>query len=283
MSGTCGGALVGNTYTTNPITANCTVDATFTITTNTIQASAGANGSISPSGAVTVNYGANRSFTITPDASYRVSDVLVDGIAVGAVTSYPFNNVTANHTISASFVVAAPLDITTSSLPSGLLLNHYSQMLTATGGVLPYNWTVSAGALPDGLHLNSSTGEISGTPTKSGTFDFTVQVMDAIPSTAFRNLSITIGSLPVRYGDPNAPINYDQIIQSAYDQCVDGYVIQVQALAFPSNDIFFDRPVTITLQGGFNAAFTGNPSFTTITGKLVISDGTVIVENIVIK
>jgi hypothetical protein len=148
--------------------------------------------------------------------------------------------------------------------------------------VLPYNWTVSAGALPDGLHLNSSTGEISGTPTTSGAFDFTIQATDATSSTAFRNLSITIGSLPVRYGDPGAPINYDQIIQSAYDQCIDGYIIQVQDLAF-SGDVICDHNVTITLQGGFDESYTNNASFTTIQGRLIISNGTVVVENIVIR
>src|SRR5439155_724102 len=71
----------------------------------TITASAGANGTISPSGAVSVNLGANQTFTITPNSCYHVSDVLVDGSSVGAVTSFTFNTVIATHTISASFDV----------------------------------------------------------------------------------------------------------------------------------------------------------------------------------
>jgi len=74
-------------------------------TTNIITASAGANGSISPSGEVIVNYGANQSFSITPNLHYHVADVLVDGVSVGAVTSYNFTNVTATHTIAASFAI----------------------------------------------------------------------------------------------------------------------------------------------------------------------------------
>jgi len=89
----------------NNVTANHTISVSFAIDTYTITASAGANGSISPSGAVTVNHGSNQNFTITPDAGYHVDDVLVDGISVGSVTSHQFNNVTANHTISASFVL----------------------------------------------------------------------------------------------------------------------------------------------------------------------------------
>lgn len=69
----------------------------------TITASAGANGSISPSGAVSVNEGANQTFAITPNSGYIIADVLVDGTSVGAKESYTFENVTANHTISATF------------------------------------------------------------------------------------------------------------------------------------------------------------------------------------
>ncbi len=69
----------------------------------TITATAGANGSISPNGAVTVTEGKNQTFTITPDSGYHVENVLVDGVSVGAVMSYTFDTVTADHTISATF------------------------------------------------------------------------------------------------------------------------------------------------------------------------------------
>jgi len=69
----------------------------------TITASAGSGGAIAPPGSVTVNTGQNQTFSITPGAGYNVADVLVDAGSVGAVTSYTFQNVTANHTISASF------------------------------------------------------------------------------------------------------------------------------------------------------------------------------------
>ena len=103
------GASVGavTSYTFSNVTANHTISATFTAnsTNYTITASAGNNGSISPSGAVSVTSGASRTFTITPNSGYRVSDVLVDGVSVGQVTAYTFSNVTGNHTISANFVV----------------------------------------------------------------------------------------------------------------------------------------------------------------------------------
>ena len=74
-------------------------------TTYTITASAGGNGSISPSGVVSVNDGSDQAFTITPYANYHVADVLVDGSSVGVVTSYTFTNVTAAHTIAATFAI----------------------------------------------------------------------------------------------------------------------------------------------------------------------------------
>ena len=71
----------------------------------TITSSAGANGTIAPLGPVSVVCGASQGFTITPAASYHVADVLVDGVSVGAVLSYPFTNVTQSHTIDASFAI----------------------------------------------------------------------------------------------------------------------------------------------------------------------------------
>ena len=87
-----------------------------------------------------------------------------------------------------------PLVITTSSLPAGSVNSPYSATLSATGGQLPYTWSVIAGSLPAGLTLNASSGVISGTPTTAGTSNFTVQVSDSEspPATATAPLSITI-------------------------------------------------------------------------------------------
>jgi len=69
----------------------------------TITASAGTGGSISPSGAVSVDYGADKTFQITPAANHEIADVLVDGVSVGAVSSYGFHAVAADHAIKAAF------------------------------------------------------------------------------------------------------------------------------------------------------------------------------------
>jgi len=77
--------------------------------TYTITASAGEGGSIDPFGSVVVNSGADRSFAINPSSGYQIADVVVDGSSVGAVSSYTFTNVTANHTIHATFSEIPPV------------------------------------------------------------------------------------------------------------------------------------------------------------------------------
>jgi hypothetical protein len=73
------------------------------VETFTITATADSGGTITPSGNIVVNYGGSKTFTITPDKGYKISDVKVDGKSVGAVSTYTFTNVTDNHTIEATF------------------------------------------------------------------------------------------------------------------------------------------------------------------------------------
>ncbi len=97
-------AVSSGTFTFTNVTAAHTIQASFSPITYAISASASSNGSISPSGTSNVNCGSNQTYTITPTLGFNVLDVLVDGISIGAVTSHTFTNVTAPHTISATFV-----------------------------------------------------------------------------------------------------------------------------------------------------------------------------------
>ncbi len=104
-SGACSGTSTTCSVT---MTGNTSVTATFnakpaTSTSYTISAYASWGGYISPSGSVSVTSGSNQSFTITPRRGYSVRYVLVDGVNVGAVNSYTFSNVAANHSIRAYF------------------------------------------------------------------------------------------------------------------------------------------------------------------------------------
>src|SRR6266568_3248190 len=87
--------------------------------------------------------------------------------------------------------------ITTSSLPAGQMGAAYQATLSASGGTIPYSWSLASGSLPAGLSLNSASGVISGTPSASGTSSFTVQVTDSASKAAQQALSIAIsGSSP---------------------------------------------------------------------------------------
>ncbi|MCX6855204.1 MAG: Ig domain-containing protein, partial [Verrucomicrobia bacterium] len=105
-------------------------------------------------------------------------------------------------TVSKAFTVTiagtAP-SITTLTLPLAVKTAAYAQTLTATDGTTPYSWSLSAGALPSGMTL-SSTGVLSGTPTVSGVFNFTVKVTDGANIQAKQSYSLTVAasySVPV--------------------------------------------------------------------------------------
>jgi len=99
-------------------------------------------------------------------------------------------------TTSKSTQNTPPLAIVTTSLPNGTVGAPYSALLVATGGISPYNWSITSGSLPAGLTLSASTGTIGGTPIASASaVSLTFSVMDsAVPaqSTAV-TLSLTIG------------------------------------------------------------------------------------------
>ena len=114
--------------------------------------------------------------------------------ATGSST-FSVNVIDANNgiaTTSITLVVTASVTFTFPAPPSGVVGTPYSDTLTAAGGTTPYTWSISAGTLPAGLTLNTSTGVVSGTPTTAGTSSFTVKVTDAKSKTATFATSITI-------------------------------------------------------------------------------------------
>jgi outer membrane protein assembly factor BamB len=93
--------------TDNPLTVTMdvykTITATFEINTYTITSSAGSGGSISPAGVITVNSGDSKTFNINPNSGYKISNVQIDDVSRGSISTYTFTNITADHTISATF------------------------------------------------------------------------------------------------------------------------------------------------------------------------------------
>ena len=84
------------------------------------------------------------------------------------------------------------VSVTTSSLPGGQVGGTYASSVSASGGTTPYSWSVTVGALPAGVALNSTTGALSGTPTTTGTANFTVTATDGLAQKASKALSITV-------------------------------------------------------------------------------------------
>ena len=88
-------------------------------TAYTITASAGTGGSISPAGGVSVQSGANQTFTITANTGYKIAGVTVDSVSQGTIASYIFSAVSANHTISATFAALTYYTLSTSNAGAG--------------------------------------------------------------------------------------------------------------------------------------------------------------------
>jgi len=143
-------------------------------TSMTITAAAGTGGTISPSGSVSVVYGGSQTFTITPDADYRIADVKVDGVSVGAVISYTFSAVTSSHSIYATF---AKNPVITASAGSGGTISPSGQVSVIYGASKMFTINASAGYhIIDVLVDNVSQGSITSYNFTSVLADHTISV-----------------------------------------------------------------------------------------------------------
>ncbi len=193
VDGMSAGAV--STFTFTDITSNHTISASFARTTHTITASAGAGGSISPAGTLTINQGSGQTFTITPDSGFYIADVRVDGKSVGTVGTYAFTNIKSNHTIAASFsnatshIISASAGAGGSISPAGGVSVNYgaNQTFTLTpdtgyhienvlidgesaGAVSSYTFTnVTIGHAIEAIFSNTYTLTVSNTGPEPGT------------------------------------------------------------------------------------------------------------------
>jgi hypothetical protein len=147
--------------------------------------------------------------SISAEGAYTAPDTT--GVFHVIATSHADPGAHAEATVT---VVADPaLAITTSTLPDASVDVAYAATLHASGGSPSYAWSVTDGALPEGLSLEPTTGAISGKPGKAGDASFTVQVSDAAQHTATAALSIQVrtpgtidmSSLPERFRTPWNP------------------------------------------------------------------------------
>ncbi len=138
--------------TANP---KITLPVTMTVlNTYTITPTAGANGSITPNTPQTVNSGASQMFTIAANTGYHISDVGVDGASIGAVSAYTFTNVTANHTITATF--------TSTCVPVSGVDFTYAPTAPKVGQLVTFNGLALTGTAPITYGWNFGDGSAAG-------------------------------------------------------------------------------------------------------------------------
>jgi hypothetical protein len=107
----------------------------------------------------------------------------------------PAQSATANYTLT----IETPPKLTTTGLPDGYSGQPYSQSLSASGGTAPYTWGLT-GNLDRSLNFNPSSGNISGTPTFTNTYDISISVIDLLGLGDFGHVSLTIRPGPFSFG-----------------------------------------------------------------------------------
>ncbi|GAM07954.1 thermophilic serine proteinase [Geobacter sp. OR-1] len=161
----------------------------------------------------------------------------------------------------------------------------YKLVITGSGGTSPYSWSLVSGALPPGLVFEGSTDSsvIKGVPTETGIYSFTLQLQDSSGRTTSKQFSITVAdpvcvAYPAR--TPRTPIAYYNSMQSALNDVVDE-VMHVQGVDIYES-ILLDRGINLKLWGGYNCYFNDNSLQTKVHGSLVIVNGVVELNNIVL-
>jgi len=189
-------------YTFENVTANHTISASFGLINYAITASAGTGGSISPTGLVPVSCGGGRTFTITPDEHYHIVDVLVDGVPIGAETSYTFSDVDSPHTIQAFFAIDThSLTVINAGTGTGTTTPSAGFHEYDYGSVVNLSASASASSTFDGWSGDIESGNIvTMDGNKSVTATFTLKTY-TITATAGENGSISpSGDTTVNYG-----------------------------------------------------------------------------------
>ena len=138
------------------------------------------------------NGSGNYSFSV-PGGNYTVTPSL-NGYTF-TPPEQTFNNLSLNQTANFIATSITPAITSSSPLPAGTVGVAYSQILTATGGTVPYTWAINTGALPPGLALNPVTGQIGGTPTTAGASNFSIQVTDGHGHSAIKAFSLSIAAV----------------------------------------------------------------------------------------
>ncbi|MDR6840703.1 outer membrane autotransporter protein [Pseudoxanthomonas sacheonensis] len=204
--------------------------------------------------------GATLSGTPTALGSYTFGIRITDSSA-GPGTYFEVESVT--------LVVNPPPTITVNptTVPAAAVGAAYSQTITGSGGIAPYTFAITAGALPAGLSL-SGTGTLSGTPTAGGTFNFTVTATDANSFSGSRAYSLTVSAPTIVVAPTTLPAG---AVATAYSQTINAsggtapYTRAITAGALPAGMSLSGAGIlsgTPTAGGTFNFTVTATDSST---------------------
>lgn len=210
--------------------------------------------------------------TVSVPPNYRT----IPGSNVVIVCATPFGTnpveVCTSAADSAVFIVNPPPSITsTSPLPSGVQGTAYSFTFSATGGTGARTWSVSSG-LPPGLSLNSATGQLSGTPTQGGAYEFNVAVVDSLGVVGTAPFSLTIRTVTVpaviSFSPPATTVGYLPSANLPLSMSLQGMPQTGINLRAYWNTVNF--PLTVTSYVGTAATVSVPPAYRATSGNYLV-------------
>ncbi len=232
------------------------------IPTYTITAVAPTNGAIAPAGVTSVTQGGSQAFTITPSTNYAVNAVSVDGVSVGAVTTYTFSNVVANHTISATFsapTIAVSAGNNQQTLVATAFGTGLAVLVTTSGGTPLVGATVvfagpgsGASATFTGTGVTNASGIATVTATANpapGSYAVTATVSGTSAAVSFtlRNLGAP-SSIAVVTGSVQSAT-----VQTAFVTTLTALVSDSTGFALPNVTVTFAAPASTGPSAGLSA------------------------------
>lgn len=272
LDGVSQGAIT--TLTLSNITANHTVAVSFKLKTYAIISSANSGGVITPSGTSTINHGSNQSYTITPNTGYTVSDVQVDGVSQGSISSYTFSNVTTTHTIQAIFSISGGTHTISANSDANGTITPSGAIAVAVGGTQEFTFTPNSGYEVDRVVIDgTSVGALT-------TYTFTNVVVSHTISVIYK-VAATTHTIAASAGangsiSPNGNVTVAQSASQTFtfsaangfeieDVVVNG-VSQGVVASYTFSNVTSDATIAVTFKNSNNT--------TDDSGGGVIDDGT---------